>query len=153
MSIGSAVVRAEYAYQPDRSFNTRANDQLASLELDQHRGAIGVDINGPLDIFINVQYLVDTISDAPADLVRPARDRIGTVYLQRTFAYDALAFEARWYQSFTDHDRFGWLGVSYAFNDDTSIALGAEHFSGSADGLFGQFEDRGRITVSFSHEL
>lgn len=153
LNIGSTVVRAEYAFQPGRSFNTRSNDRLAALELDQHRGAIGIDFNGPMDIFINIQYLVDTISDAPAELIRPASDRIGTVYLRRSFAYDALAVEARWYQSFTDHDRFAYLGVTYAINDNSSIALGAEHYNGTADGLFGQFEERGRIAVSFSHEL
>lgn len=153
VSLGNTVVRAEYALQPERAFNTRSADQLGVTRLDQHRGAIGVDVNGPLGVFINLQYLVDSVSDAPADLVRPASDRIGTVYLRRSFAYEALAVEARWYQSFTDDDRFGWFGVTYAINESSSIAIGAEHFSGTRDGLFGQFENRDRITISFSHEL
>ncbi|MGB5492474.1 MAG: DUF1302 family protein, partial [Woeseiaceae bacterium] len=58
LGLGSAVLRAEYAYQPERVFNARSNDQLTTLALDQHRGAIGLDVDGPLGVFINIQYLV-----------------------------------------------------------------------------------------------
>ena len=151
LGLGSAVVRAEYAYQPERVFNARSNDQLTTIALDQHRGAIGLDVDAPLGVFVNIQYLADTIADAPPDLVRPASDRIGTLYLRRTFAYDALALEARWYYSFTDEDQLASVGIEYALNDNTSVKLSAEYSSGAPAGLFGQFADRDRITVNLSH--
>ncbi len=151
LSLGATVVRAEYAFQPKRTFNSRSNGQLTTTALDQHRGAIGVDIDGPLGIFVNIQYLVDSVTDAPADLVRPNNDRIGTLYLQRTFAYDALALSARWYHSFSDGDDLTSVGMEYARNDSTSLELSAQLFSGSNEGLFGQFTDRGRITLGLSH--
>lgn len=151
LGLGSAVVRAEYAYQPKRVFNARPNDQLATIALDQHRGAIGLDFDAPLGIFVNMQYLVDTVADAPPGLVRPASDRIGTLYLRRTFAYDALALEARWYYSLTDEDQLVSLGVAYDLSDSTSVKFSAEHSSGMPEGLFGQFTDRDRLTVNLSH--
>jgi len=151
LGLGSVVLRAEYAYQPDRIFNARPNNQLTTLARDQHRGAIGIDVEGPLGVFINVQYMVDTVTNAPTNLVRPAADRIGTLFLRRTFAYDTLALEARWYRSFTDKDQLASLNISYTLDDSTSIELGAEHPSGAAEGLFGQFVDRDRITISLRH--
>ena len=151
MGLGSAVVRAEYAYQPERVFNTRLLDQLSTAELDQHRAAIGLDIDGPFGIFVNLQYLVDSISDAPAELVRPDTDRIGTLFLRKTFAYDTITFEARWYHSFTDEDRLASLSIEYTLSDSTSIELAAHAFGGSSEGLFGQFAERDRITLSLSH--
>ena len=151
VGLGATVLRAEYAFQPDRAFNTRVNSQLATLELDQHRGAIGLDVDGPLGVFINIQFLADTVTDAPPGLVRPAADRIGTLYLRRTFAYDTFAVEARLYRSFTDRDQLASINIKYAISDSTSIELGAEHFSGVSEGLFGQFVDRDRVTISLRH--
>lgn len=151
MGLGGAVFRAEYAFQPDRAFNARPSGDLATVKLDQHRGAIGLDIDGPLGVFINVQYLVDTIASAPANLVRPARDRIGTLYVRKAFGYDRVVLEARWYQSFTDDDRLATLSVEYAFSDSTSISLAANAFEGVPDGLFGQFDSRDRLVLSLGH--
>lgn len=151
LGLGYVVLRAEYAYQPDRIFNARPNNQLTTLARDQHRGAIGIDIEGPFGVFINVQYVVDTVTNAPANLVRPAADRIGTLFLRRTFAYDTLALEARWYRSSTDKDQLASLYISYTLDDSTSIGFGAEHSSGAAEGLFGQFVGRDRVTISLRH--
>ncbi len=151
LGLGSAVLRAEYAYQPERTFNTRSPGRLGTVALDQHRGAIGLDLDGPLELFINVQYLVDTISAAPAGLVRPASDRVATLYVRRSFAYDSIVLAARWYHSFTDEDDLGAISIEYALRDDTTIELAAQAFSGIREGLFGQFTDRDRITLSLRH--
>ncbi len=151
MPLGAIVIRAEYAWQPSRVFNTRSGPALDTIALDQHRSAIGIDVDGPLGVFINVQYLDDTISDAPAELVRPGRDRIATLYLRRAFAYDSVILSARSYYSFTDRDYLIAAGLSYALTDDTSIGISAETHGGTTDGLFGQFEDRDRITLNLRH--
>ena len=151
MPLGPAVLRAEYAYQPDRTFNTRSPGLLDTVMLDQHRGAIGMDFDGPLGVFFNLQYLVDTISAAPDNLVRPDRDRLATLYLRRSFAYDSVVVAARWYHSFTDDDDLAGLSIEYTINDSTSVELAAQYFRGVDEGLFGQFRDRDRITLSLSH--
>jgi hypothetical protein len=151
MGFGSAVFRAEYAYQPDRFFNSRSPLGLEATQLDQHRGAVGIDVEGPLAIFANVQFLVDHISDAPANLVRPAQDRVATFFLRRTFLYDTLTMEARWYRSFTDDDHLTSFSIDYALTESLSVELAAQSFSGIRAGLFGQFADRDRISLSLQH--
>lgn len=151
MGFGSAVFRAEYAYQPDRYFNSRLPVGLEANQLDQHRGAVGVDIEGPLAIFANVQFVVDHISDAPTNLVRPGQDRLATFFLRRTFLYDTLTVEARWYRSFTDDDHLTSFSVDYALTENLSLELAAQSFSGIREGLFGQFAERDRVTLSLQH--
>jgi len=148
---GPAVFRAEYAYQPARSFNTRLPMGLDAEQLDQHRAAIGFDVEGPLGIFANVQYVVDLINDAPMNLVRPAQDRLATVFLRKTFWYDTLTVEARWYGSFTDDDHLTSFSIDYALSESLSLQLAAQSFAGTAEGLFGQFADRDRITLGLQH--
>lgn len=151
VGLGPFVLRTEYAYQPDRMFNTWSSGMLDTVALDQHRGAIGFDLDGPLGIFVNAQYLVDTVAAAPANLVRPGRDRLATLFLRRSFAYDSIVLGARWYHSLTDDDDLAALSVEYQFNDSTSIELAAQYFSGIEAGLFGQFRERDRIVLSLSH--
>lgn len=151
IGLGSVVLRGEYAFQPDRRFNTRPNGAFAIIARNQHRAALGMDIEAPFGVFINAQYFVDIVSDAPAPLVRPATDRIATLFARRTFAYDALALELRGYHSFSDNDRRASIGIAYAINDATSLKLSARYASGTPDGLFGQFADRDILSIGVQH--
>ena len=149
-SFGALAVRAEYAWQPDRVFNTRADAELGTVALDQHRAAIAVDVDAPLDLFVNLQFLLDRVEQAPASLVRPARDRIVTAFVRRTFGYETLDLELRWYRSLDDHDDLVSASLAYTLGDNTEVELRAEFFSGPADGLFGQFAGRDRVTLGLS---
>ncbi len=148
---GPTVLRAEYAYQPDRTFNIRSEQGLGTAALDQHRGVLALDISGPLDVFINVQYLVDAVQDAPDTLVRPETDRIGTLFLKRRFGYDKLDLTLRWYHSFSDNDDLASVAVEYGLASNTTLTLGVETFRGDADGIFGQFDGSDRVTLGIEH--
>lgn len=148
---GAWVGRLEYGYQPGRHFNTRRGAVLDTASLNQHRAAVALDVIGPWDVFVNLQLVLDHVSQAPETLVRPAEDRIGTVYLRKSFYYDTVKLEARWYHSFSDGDDHVSLSVAYALSGDTEFHLSADTFSGTEDGLFGQFRDRDRLVLGVRH--
>ena len=150
-SAGNAVVRIEYAFQPDRVFNLRAAAGLDAVELDQHRAAVGLDFTLPGSIFINAQFLVDSVRDAPATLVRPDTDRLSTLYVRKSFGYDKVLMEARWYHSYTDRDDMVSASISWLLGDNSRIRLQADAFSGTNAGLFGQFEASDRIVLGVEH--
>lgn len=149
--LGNSVVRAEYALQPGRYFNTRGPTGLDRIRLDQQRLALGWDLALPASIFANLQVLLDNVSSAPESLVRPATDRISTLALRKSFRYDRLVAEARWYHSYTDSDDLVSFSLSYSTGGNTQVRLQADSFSGSADGLFGQFAERDRVVISVEH--
>ena len=149
--IGNWVIRGEYAYQPDRIFNVRTPMALGAEKLDQHRIALGWDLSLPGSVFVNAQFLLDTIDSAPATLVRPAVDRIATLFVRKSFGYDRVRLEGRWYHSFTDEDDLVSLSLAFSTGSNTEIRLRGDAFSGSNRGLFGQFAPQDRIVVGVEH--
>lgn len=150
-SLGRFVLRTELALRPGREFNLRRDGVLAAEPLDQHTAGLGVDFRGPFDTFVSLQYLVDHVQSAPAGLVRPATDRLATLFLRRSFAHDRLSAELRWYG---DVERGGGMvrgALTWLVGDETSLRIGFDAFHGDAEGLFGQFADRDRITLSLEH--
>ena len=151
MGLGISVLRTEYAYQPGRRFNRNMNGQLSAVALEQHRVAIGLDVTGPWQSFINIQYLLDHVRAAPSNLVRPARDQVATLFIRRAFVQDTVTFTARWYHSLSDHDSMLVAGIRMDLSDATSLDISAQSSSGTRRGLFGQFENQDRLLVSLQH--
>lgn len=151
-ALGGLVVRGETAFQPQRDFNTRTDLGLDTNEADQWTAALAVDIDGPWNTFINAQYVYDSVFNESESLVRPSNDHIATVFLRRSFAYDALIAELRWYGTLDEGDGLARASLSWILSDTVTVDLGSDVFWGSDDGLFGQFADRDRVsaTVSFT---
>ncbi|MEM8981754.1 MAG: DUF1302 family protein [Pseudomonadota bacterium] len=148
---GPLAYRAEVSVQPDRIFNVAGAGTLAAESLDQVVAGIGFDVDGPWNTFINVQHLQDRVRQAPSDLVRPATDRVSTVFVRRQFAYETLGVTARWYYSHELGDQMAALTVNYALSDATRFTIDINRFRGDRTGLFGQFADRDRITLRIAH--
>lgn len=152
-STGPIAFRTELAFRPDREFNLHQGALLTAAPLDQYTAGVGVDIDGPLDTFINIQLLVDHVQSAPASLIRPPTDRLVTVFLRRTFAYQTMVAELRWYGDADNGDGLVRGGLSYAASDEINVKLGFDAFYGDTDGLFGQFADRDRVTLSLEYHF
>jgi uncharacterized protein DUF1302 len=148
MAIGSLALRAEAAWQPDRTFNTRSATGLDTIDRDQATLALGADIFAPLDLFVNLQLLVDNVRNAPATLVRPAQDRIATAVVRRSFNYDTVDLEFRMNSSLNTGDRMMSAAATYDYRSNTQLEVRFETFHGTQRGLFGQFEDRDRLLFS-----
>jgi hypothetical protein len=148
---GPANLRTEVSYQPDRTFNVRQAAELKAVDRNQWRAAIGVDLAGPWDVFVNAQYLVDHVNNAPATLIRPSTDQLATLFLRKTFRYETVRTELRWYGSTQEDDGLVRAALTYQLGDNTTVRLAADTFYGDRDGVFGQFADRDRITLALSH--
>lgn len=148
---GPVTLRTEVSYQPDRTFNVREATQLDTLDRSQWRAAVGLDLAGPWDVFVNAQYLYDHVEDAPTTLVRPSTDHLATLFLRRTFGYETLRTELRWYGSTREDDGLVRAALEYQLTDNTTVRLAADAFYGNRDGVFGQFADRDRVTLAVSH--
>jgi hypothetical protein len=150
-AFGAFALRAEVASQPERTFNTRDPLALDTVKLDQLTAGVGLDIDGPLNTFINVQYVLDEVRSAPATLVRPAEDRIVTVFLGKNFSYETFRVSARWYRSQELGDSMMSVALRFLPSDSTRMGLTYDRFSGSANGVFGQFANKDRIALSLEH--
>lgn len=149
---GRFVLRAEAGYLPGRHFNVRSDGGLDHQALDQWRLAVAADVQGPWDVLLNVQYLHDRVESAPDGLIRPARESIVTAFARRSFSYDRLTTELRWYATVGEDDGMIRAEVAYGFGN-SRLRLRADSYYGDQEGLFGQFERRDRLTLVFEHTL
>ncbi|MEM1230449.1 MAG: hypothetical protein AAGI15_07935, partial [Pseudomonadota bacterium] len=102
------------------------------------------------DLFVSVQLLKESIADHDVDIVTPRSDLLATAVLRRSFRYETVTAELRWYGNLADGDGMLRPGLSLALGDSTRIALGADLFYGDRDGLFGQFDREDRLTVALT---
>lgn len=100
---------------------------------------------------MNLQYLRDQLSSTPTDIVRPTTDEILTVFLRKRFAYDTVTIDARWYNSLREGDDLLRLEFSYQFSDRGTIEAAVDQFYGTERGIFGQFRDRDRVSLTLKY--
>lgn len=68
--------------------------------------------------------------------------------LRKAFADDRLKVILKWYASNAGADGVVRPSLSYEINDNALLILEADLFYGDADGIFGQFDGRDRVTFS-----
>lgn len=151
-AFGAFAWRAEIAYQPQRDVNVRTARGLGTVQRDQWRGALGLDWAGPLELFVNVQYLIDDVERGDETLLRPARDHVFTAFVRRSFSYDRITAELRWYGESGRGDGLGKAALRWR-GGNTTVALAGETFYGDRRGLFGQFRERERLTLTLEHRF
>jgi len=150
-SIGALALRGEFAWQPERRFNTRNESGLGEIRRDQFTAALAADYFAPLGVFVNAQLQIDNVRNATPGMVRPPRDRVATITLRRSFAYETITTELRAYRSLDNRDGLFSAKLSYELGMDSEVSLRAESFHGNQRGLFGQFRGRDRIGLSLRH--
>ncbi len=147
-SFGRLSTRAELGFSPDRSLNTRSvQGELDVEKADQLSIAFAADIAAPFGVTLSAQLLHDRILDAPNDIVRPSDDTLLSVLARRRFFDETLTVELRWYASEGGSDAVWRPKISYAVSDSLELSVDADVFQGNPDGIFGQFDERDRITV------
>lgn len=151
--LGPAVLRGEFVVHSNRVLNVRSGDTLATVELDTLTAGVGADLSLPLDVFANIQLLIDRIQDAPVGLVKPERNDLVTLTLRRAFFYDTLNLEFRWYHDPDIGDSFGQARVGYSFSDSLAVELHGAWFTGSFEGRFGQFADRDMLKLAIRYDF
>lgn len=148
---GNLVWRGQLSLSPQRHFNTLAkpqaqSQQLSSVKRNQWLGALGVDWQGPWQLFINAQLLLDHISGNTQHLVRPATDVIGSLSLQRYFNNQQWRGKVHWYAS-NQADGLLRAKISHFYSDNLSLHLGLDAFYGKQQALFGQYAQQDRLFV------
>ncbi|MEM8768808.1 MAG: DUF1302 family protein [Pseudomonadota bacterium] len=146
-AFGGYVLRGELSAQPKRFLPVLTDGRPDAATGDQWTAALGLDVDAPFDTFLNVQYVFDRIEKAPEGLIRNKTDHIVTATLRRSFAYEALAVEARWYGNLEDNDGLARLILRYTMDGGATLGLSGDYFYGQVEGIFGQFKERDRITL------
>jgi len=149
---GSIVFRGELVGQFGKVMNVRDGGDLAATEVDVWALGIGTDLNLPHDLFMNLQLLLERVRHASEGLVKPERNDLLTITLQRAFLYETLVLKWRWFRDLELGDSLSQASLNYSPSDTMTVELLGAWFSGSPAGRFGQFDrqDLIRLTLRYS---
>lgn len=142
---GSVVLKSEVVYTRGRSFNVlRASDADGVVPQNILDWAIGLDFSLPADTRFNVQVFQRDFHEHDADIV-PARHESGYSLLLNRKLGDRVEAQALWISSI---NRTDWLfrpRVTWTFERNWRLAVGADLFRGPPSGLFGRYDGRDRV--------
>ncbi len=150
-AFGDFVFRGEVGYATDRYFTS--NDAADGIEKSAEiSGVLGLDYSGLTDTLISGQFFQSSVNGSDG-MLRPLHERSVSLLVRRDFANDTLTAEVLAIHNTNDSDGVVQLELSYQLTTNMTFAAGADLFYGTADGLFGQFDERDRITLRFEISL
>ena len=149
---GDFTLRGEAGYSSDRYFPV---SDITDEDGVSHSGelayVLGVDYQGWRDWFVSAQVFQSILTDPDPGLVRDATESTATLLARRDFMNEALQGELLLIHSLSRGDGVLQASVKYEWRSNIRLTAGADIFYGTPLGLFGQFEDKDRI--SFGIEI
>lgn len=145
---GDVTLRGEIGLSSDRYF--LAND-VTDVDGVSHSGefsyVLGLDYQGWDDWFVSTQIFQSTITDATSGVIRDKVDSTATFLARRNFMNEALQIEALFIHSLNDRDGAVQASLQYEWRSSVWLKVGADVFYGDSSGLYGQFDEKDRISI------
>lgn len=142
---GSFVLKGEAVYTRGRKFAVlRAHDADGLAPQNTLDWALGFDFTLPADTRFNVQLFQRAYFNHDPDLISDKQENGYSLLLNHKFN-DKLEAQAMFISSL---NRTDWLfrpRVTWNFERNWRLAVGADIFKGPALGLFGQYDSRDRV--------
>ena len=143
--LGPVVLKSEAVYTHGRQFSvlrvSDANGVVAQNTLDW---AVGLDFSLPADTRLNAQIYQRDFFSYDSDLLSDKHESGYSLLLNHKFN-SKLEAQVTWISSF---NRTDWLlrpRLTWDFQRNWRLAVGADIFKGPSVGLFGRFDGRDRV--------
>ena len=147
-AFGSITIRGELGMSTKRFFPTDdPADADGVFQARELAHVIGVDYTGIDETLISVQLFQSWISRHPAGATRRRLENQATLVVQHEAFNRALRLRALWLQSLDRGDSALQAQIAWKWRSNAVLAIGAERFDGTREGLFGQFRDASRVTL------
>lgn len=152
-ALGSFVLRGETAINLDRRFSTEEIGQHNGVrQSDQVMNTIGLDwISG--EWVASFQLFNDYLFQEIDPFNRDDHEVNWTFLLSRELMNDNLKVEMLTIQNLNQKDLLLRPKASYFLRSNVELAIGGDLFFGDSNGLFGQFEDRNRLSIGIEWGL
>lgn len=142
---GSMVLKGEAVYTHGRKFSvTRQSDADGVVPQNTLDWALGLDFTLPADTRLNLQVFQRAYFNHDPDIDSDKRENGVSLLLNHKLS-EKLEAQALWIAS---TNRTDWLlspRVTWNFEKNWRLAVGADIFNGPSTGLFGQFNRNDRV--------
>lgn len=153
-SFGKATLRAEVGYSTDRFFIDRdINDPDGLFETGVFESVIAVDYPVDSDLFLSAQFFQSLLFHKPETATRSRLENTATFLATKDFLNDALRARVQLIHSLDRHDGQVEFGIEYDFRSNVVLRAGVDVFYGENTGLFGQFDQRDRVTFGIDYSF
>jgi hypothetical protein len=144
---GDTTIRSEVGYSSNRFILTNdSSDNDGVFSTGEFSYVLGVDYQGWRDWFVSGQLFQSILIDPAHDMTRDKNETSATFLLRRYFMNESLKAEALLIQNLNRSDGALQTSMKYQWSTNISLTLGADIFFGTSAGLYGQFEEKSRIT-------
>ncbi|WP_298534920.1 DUF1302 family protein [uncultured Algibacter sp.] len=145
--LGSSTLRGEIAYVFDQNFiTTDPNIYNGIVTSHVYKSAFGIDyIKG--EHIISAQLFSNIISDRISVYNRDRFETNTSLKLSRDMMNDNLTADILWIQNYNHGDGYVRPQLSYWINSSVQLLLESTIFYGNTNQLFGQFQDRNRVSI------
>jgi hypothetical protein len=145
---GDFTLRGEVGYSSDRFYLTNdITDADGVIRSGEFAYVLGLDYQGWRDWFISAQIFQSIVTDSAPGLVRDNVDTTSTLLVRRDFMNDALQAEALLIHSLNQGDGVLQASLQYEWRTNIRLKIGADIFYGNSQGLFGQFNEKDRLSM------
>lgn len=148
-AFGDFTLRTELAYSTDRQFLTNdPQDTDGIFVTGETAYVVGLDWQGLSNTFISAQLFQSRLADDNAGLTRDVVDTNTTLLVERQMRHETLTARLFWIHGHHDDDGLLQPSLAYDVYGNLTLGIGADIFYGPSRGLFGEFNDTDRVTVS-----
>jgi hypothetical protein len=142
---GSVVLKGEMVYTRGRQFSVlRASDRNGVVPQNTLDWALGLDFNPSAETRFNVQFYQRRYFSHDPDLIADAREDGYSLLLSHKLTH-RLEAQALWISSL---NRADWLfrpKITWTFERNWRLIVGADVFKGPSLGLFGRYDGQDRV--------
>ena len=148
-AFGDFIFRSEVAVNGSVYFDTKNVLPGEGVGRTKELGYVmGLDWSGLGSTLISAQIFQSILIDHDLGQNRFARDKVDTtltLLVRRDFWNESLVADVLWIYHTNDNDQLVRLKVDYEWSSQLMVGLYADWFAGSADELFGQYDNRDQI--------
>jgi hypothetical protein len=147
-AFGDLTLRGEVGYSTNRYFVT--DDPLDSdgvYEAGELSYVIGLDYTHDADLLVSGQLFQSIPADHASGSRRDRVENQLTFLVRKDFKNDTLTLEMLAVHGVNEGDGVVQLDINYQLTTNVALSTGFDLFYGTADGLFGQFDQRDRLTL------
>jgi hypothetical protein len=143
--LGTVVLKGEAVYTSGRKYNViRVNQPNGLVEQGTLDYAIGLDFNLPAETRLNLQFYQRIYTNHDPDTLQ-SKYESGVTILVNSKVGRNLEAEALLIHSLNRSDWLFRPRLSWAFERNWRLVVGADIFSGPPTGLFGQYDNKDRL--------
>ena len=152
--LGSVVLKGEAVYTNGRQFNVltrlaQPNGLVAQNTVDY---ALGLDFNLPSDTRLNVQFFQRIYTDHDPDII-PSKFESGASVLLDFKLGNNVEGRALLVHSLNRNDWLFRPKISWNFEKNWRLAVGADIFGGPPTGLFGRYDNNDRVYTELRYSF